>query len=79
MTKDKIANDSHRKFLYFYENKIKVHFKDFDEIFYNGEIIELNLDNLSMVFNENVKGTIPILLECINPDSIRKFEEKKRW
>ena len=77
MTDDKIANDSYRKFIYFFENKIKVHFKDLDEIFYNGLIIDLSKDKSTMVLAENVKGTMPILLECVNPDSIRKFTEKK--
>jgi len=76
MTKEKIANDTYRKLIYFFENEIKVHFKDFDEIFYNGLIIDLNEEKNTMVFNERVKGTIPILLEFINPDSIVKFEEK---
>ena len=79
MTDDKIANDSYRKFIYFFENKIKVHFKDLDEIFYNGLIIDLSKDKSTMVLAENVKGTMPILLECVNPDSIRKFTEKKEF
>jgi len=74
MTKEKIAKDSFRNLIYFFENKIKIHFKDFDEIFYNGYIVDLNEDKLTMVFTEDVKGTMPILLECVNPDSIRKFE-----
>ena len=76
MINDKIAHDSYRKLLYFFENKIKIHFKDFDEIFYNGYIIDLNDDKKTMVIDESVKGTMPILLEFINPESIRKFEDK---
>lgn len=76
MTKDKKAQDSYRKLLYFFENQIKIHFKDLDEIFYNGYIIDLNGVKLTMVFKEDVKGTMPILLEFVNPDSIRKFEVK---
>ena len=75
MTNDKIAHDIFRKLHYFFENKIKIHFKDFDGIFYNGYIIDLNEEKLSMVFNERVKGTLPFLLEHINPDSIREFQE----
>lgn len=73
MTKDKIAQDSYRKLLYFFENKIRIHFKDFDEIFYNGLIIDLNGEKKTMVFVEDVKGTMPILLEFVNPDSIREY------
>lgn len=75
MTKEKIAHECFRKFSYFFENKIKVHFKDFDDIFYNGLIIDLSEKKLTMILSENVRGTIPILLECINPDSISKFNE----
>lgn len=74
MTKEKIAEDSYRKLVYFFENKIKIHFKDFDDIFYNGLIIDLNEDKKTMVLEERMKGMMPILLECVNPDSIRQFE-----
>ena len=75
MTNDKITNDTFRKFLYFFENKIKVHFKDLDNIFYNGLILDLSDEKQTMVLAENVKGTMPILLEFIKPDSIREFTE----
>ena len=76
MTYDKIAGDAYRKFLFFFENKIKVHFKDLDEIFYNGLILDLDFEHKTMVLAERVKGEMPILLEMVNPESIRKFEEK---
>jgi len=72
MTHDKRGNEVYRKLIYFFKNNIEVHFKDIDNIFYNGFIIDLNKDKLVMVFNERVKGTMPILLECINSESIRK-------
>lgn len=75
MTNEKLANDSYRKLLWFFENKIEVHFKDLDEIFYNGYIIDLNKEKLTMVLSERVRGTIPILLEFVNPKSIEKFTE----
>lgn len=78
MTNDKLAHDSYRKLLWFFENKVEVHFKDLDEIFYNGYIIDLNKKKLTMVLSERVRGTIPILLEFINSDSIEKFKEVKR-
>ena len=68
---------NYRKLLYFYENKIKIHFKDLDNIFYNGLILDLNENKLTMVLQERIKGSIPILLEFINPNSITKFEEEK--
>jgi len=75
MTKDKIAGDAYRKLVYFFENKIKIHFKDFDKIFYNGLIIDLNEKKKTMVLMERIKGTIPILLEFVNPDSISEYKE----
>jgi len=77
MTKEKIAIESYRKLLYFFENKIAVHFKDFDEIFYNGLIVDLNEEKKIMILAENIKGTIPILLECVNPDSISQYKERE--
>jgi len=77
MTNDKIANDSYRKLLYFFENKIEVHFKDLDEIFYNGLIVDLNEKQQTLVLDERIKGMMPILLEFINSDSIRQFEVRK--
>ena len=64
-----------RQLSYFHDNKIKVHFKDLDDIFYNGEIVDLNENKFTMILNEKVRGTIPILLECIKTDSIVKFKE----
>ena len=78
MTKDKIAYDSYRKLIYFFKNEIKVHFKDFDEIFYNGIIIDLNEEKFTMVLAEDIKGTMPILLEFVNPDSIREYTKVGR-
>ena len=72
------GKENFRKLSYFYENKINVHFKDFNNIFYNGAILDLNEKKLILILRERMKGEIPILLEDINPDSIRKFEEVRR-
>ncbi len=74
---NEIGQKNYRKFLYFFENKVKVHFKDLDEIFYNGLILDLSEEKLTMVLQERVRGTLPILLEFIRHDSIQEFEEKK--
>ena len=66
----------YRKLLYFYENKKKIHFKDLDKIFYNGTIIDLNGEKLCMVLDERVRGIIPVLLECIEPNSIQEFKDR---
>jgi len=73
---NEIGQENYRKLIYFFENKIKVHFKNFDEIFYNGLIIDLDGKKLCMVFKERIRGTLPILLECVNPDSIAEFKEE---
>ena len=74
--KDEKGIEVFRKLEYFYKNNLRVHFKDLDTIFYNGLIIDLNKDKLTMVLNERVRGTIPILLEFIDSNSIQKFKEE---
>ena len=78
MTNDKRTEETYRKLLYFFENQIKVHFKDFNNIFFNGLILDLNYSKLTMVLQERMKGTVPILLEEINSDSIFMFEEVEK-
>ena len=73
--KNEAGQSNYRKLLYYFENKIKIHFKDLDEIFYNGLILDLNEEKLTLVIQERVKGEIPFLLENIKPDSISKFKE----
>ena len=75
MTEDKTTHDTYRKLKYFYDNKTLVHFKDFNNVFYNGEILDLDEKHLTLVLNERRKGEMPILLEHINPNSIFKFKE----
>lgn len=77
MTKEKIAQDSYRRLIYFYENEIKIHFKDFNDVWYNGLILDLNSETKTMVLKENVRGTIPMGLEDVNPDTIVKFVPKE--
>jgi len=74
--RDDIGHRNYRKIVYFYKNKIPVHFKDTDEIFYNGIILELNEKKLTMVLKERINGILPILLECIKEDSICEYKEK---
>jgi hypothetical protein len=66
---------NYRKLIYYFEQKIPIHFKDLDGIFYNGLILDLSENKLTMVLRERVKGSIPILLECIKHDSICEFRE----
>ncbi len=72
---NEIGQINYRKLLYFFENQIKIHFKDLDDIFYNGLILDLNEKKLTLVIRERIKGEIPFLLENIKPDSIVKFRD----
>ncbi len=72
---NEIGDINYRKLVYFYENKILVHFKDLEDIFYNGLILNLDREGQILILNERVKGEIPITLEDIKSDSIRKFIE----
>ena len=73
---NEIGQKVYRKLLYFFENNLQVHFKDVENIFYNGLILDLNEEKLTLVLRERVRGSIPILLEFINEDSICKFKEE---
>ncbi len=72
---NEIGEINYRKLIYFYENNILVHFKDIDDIFYNGLILNLNREGHVLILKERVKGEIPITLEDIKSDSISKFTE----
>lgn len=74
MTND-IGDMNYRKLTYFYKNKILVHFKDNDDIFYNGLILNLNREEHILILDERVKGNIPIVLEDIKTNSISEFTE----
>jgi hypothetical protein len=68
---------NYRKLLYYFQNQIWVHLKDLDGIFYNGLIIDLSEDKLTMVLQERIKGAMPVLLEMIDEDSITTFKLKE--
>ena len=70
MTNDEKAIRIFRKLNSFLENKLPVHFKLNTNEFRNGEILDLNLDKLTLILKEDVIGTIPILLEEIKENSI---------
>lgn len=75
MMRDDLGERNYRILLYYFENKIRIHFKDLDDIFYNGLILDLNERKLTLVLRERVKGEIPFLLENIKEHSISKFRE----
>lgn len=68
---------NYRKLFYYYSNQVFVHFKDKDDIFYNGLILELNEEKLIMVLRERIKGVIPFILEDIQTESIAPYTTKE--
>ncbi len=74
---NEIGDVNYRKLVYFYKNKILVHFKDLNDIFYNGLILNLNREGHILILKERMRGDIPITLENIKSDSICGFTEIK--
>ena len=77
--KDEIGKNVYRNLLYFYKNKIPVHFKTLKDSWHNGIIIDLNEKELTLVLREYLQGEIPFLLEEINPDKISKYRDKGEY
>ncbi len=71
------AEKTYNLLIYFFENKIKVHFKDMNNHFYNAKIITLNKEYMNMVIVENYRGTMALSLEDINPTSIVAYVPKE--
>lgn len=67
----------YRKLLYFFKNKIPVHFSLYSGGWKNGYIIDLSEDMLTLVLQEFVEGELPFLLENIKLHTIVKFKEKE--
>ncbi len=65
----------YRKLLFFYNEKVPIHFKLETGEFRNGTIIDLSEEKLTLVLSEFVMGHIPFLLEDIREDSISQFTE----
>lgn len=68
----------YRKLLYFSERGLAIHFTINETgVFYNGIILDLNEDKLTMALKEFKFGDMPFLLEDINEDSIVAFTTKE--
>jgi len=72
---NEIGDINYRKLIYFFENNIIIHFKDTNNIFYNGLILNLDREKHTMLIEERVRGNIPIILEQIKSDTICEFRE----
>ena len=75
--KNELGTQAYRKLIYFFENKIPIHFSLNSGGWKNGIIIDLNEKKLTLVLNEFVEGELPFLLEDIKLDSIKPFKEKE--
>jgi len=76
--KHEIAEKVYSKLIYFYNNKIPVHFVVAQGYFQNGTIIDLNEEKFSLVIKEFKDGAMPHLLEDINPDSIVEYNNPNK-
>ena len=74
MTNDK-NNRTYRLLLYYFENKIPVHFKLLTGEFRNGIILDLNENKYTLVLDEFVFGEKPFLLEEIDDNTISTYTE----
>ena len=72
-TNDKAAR-IFRKLIYFYVNKLPIHFKLETGEFRNGIILDLSEIKFTLVLKEKVMGTIPLLLEDIKESSIEEYK-----
>ncbi len=77
MMNNEIGKQVYRKLLYFFENKISVHFSLYSGGWKNGEILDLNEEKLTLVLKEFVEGELPFLLENIILESIKPFRKRE--
>lgn len=75
--KNEVGERIYRKLLYYFENKIPVHIKLHSGEWKNGNVIDLSQTKHTLVLQEFVEGSVPILLEDINERTISAFREKK--
>ena len=74
--KNEQGEKAYRKLVYFYENKIPIHFSLISGGWKNGIILDLDEKKLTLVLKEFIEGELPFLLEDIVIDSIKQFKEK---
>ena len=77
MMNNEIGKQVYRKLLYFFENKISVHFSLYSGGWKNGLILDLNEEKLTLVLKEFVEGELPFLLENIILESIKPFRKRE--
>jgi len=73
---NEIGKQVYRKLIYFFKNKLPVHFSLYSGGWKNGYLIDLNEKELTLVLKEFVEGELPFLLENIKLDSIVRYKEK---
>jgi hypothetical protein len=71
-----VAFQVYRKLIYYYENKISVHFSLCDgRGWKNGDILDLSEKKLTVVLKEFREGELPFLCEEIKLESIAPYKE----
>ncbi len=75
---NELGTQAYRKLLYFFENKIIVHFSLYSGGWKNGLILDLSEDKLTLVLKENVEGELPFLCEDIIINSIKPFKKEEK-
>ena len=73
---NELGQQVYRKLIYFFENKIAVHFSLNSGGWKNGLVLDLNEEKLTLVLKEFVEGELPFLCEDLILDSIKQFKEK---
>ena len=73
---NELGNKVYRKLLYFFENKIPIHFSLYAGGWKNGLILDLSEEKLTLVLKEFVEGELPFLCEDIILDSIKSFKKE---
>lgn len=77
--KNEIGEKVYRKLLWFYKEKIPIHFCLLNKYGWkNGEIIDLDKRKLTLVLKEFKEGNLPFLLEEINIDTIKPFKKLEK-
>ena len=68
----------YRKLLYYFENKIPIHFSLIDNGWKNGTIVELKKGDWILILDELKEGRLSFLLEDIEINSISSYREKAK-
>ena len=75
----KLGEHVYRILVSYKDFNIPVHFKFVNSIeFQNGEVLDLSFEKLTLVLKEFKQGIKPILLEEIDPKTIKPYVKKEK-